>query len=63
MLNNNPLQTMAQLKQYMNDFNGNPQEMGMRKIQEAHLNQQQLNALQQQANYIYSLAEKFGLIK
>lgn len=62
-MQNNPMQMMQMLKQFMSIFNGNPKEEAMRRIQEAGLNQQQLNQLQAQANSIYATAQKMGLIK
>ena len=61
--NMNPMQMMQNLKQFASGIQGNPQEIAMKKIQEAGLNQQQLNQLQQQANSIYAMAQQFGIFK
>lgn len=62
-MQNNPMMMLQQLKQFMGSFNGNPQEEAMKKIQAAGLNQNQLNQLQAQANTIYAMAQKMGIIK
>lgn len=55
---------MQQFQQFMNGYKGgNPEQMGRQMIQQANLNQQQLNKLQTTANMIYGMAQKFGIFK
>ncbi len=51
------------LKSFMSGFKGDPEQEARKMIQQAGLNQQQLNQLQSQANNIYSMAQQFGLFK
>lgn len=59
----NPIQMMQQLKGFMDGYKGNPQEDAMKMIQQAGLNQNQLNQLQSQANNIYQMGKQMGLFK
>lgn len=59
----NPMEIMQQLKTFMGGYKGDPEQEARQMIQQAGLNQQQLNQLQSQANSIYAMAQKFGLIK
>lgn len=63
MQNNNPMQMMQQFQQFMSGYKGNPQQDAMQMIQSANLNQNQLNKIQSAANMIYSMAQKFGILK
>lgn len=59
----NPMEIMQQLKSFMSGYKGDPEQEARKMIQQAGLNQQQLNQLQSQANSIYAMAQQFGLIK
>lgn len=63
MQNNNPMQMMQQFRQFMSGYKGNPQQEAMQMIQNANLNQNQLNKIQGAANMIYGMAQKFGILK
>lgn len=64
---NNPMQMMQMLSQFIDGKNGinagNAEQIGRQMIQNANLNQSQLNKLQNGANMIYGMAQKFGIIK
>lgn len=63
----NPIQVMQMFSQFTNGRNGldvnNAEQMGRQVIQQANLNQRQLNKLQTTANMIYAMAQKFGIFK
>ena len=59
----NPTEMMQQLKNFISGYNGNPEQEARQIIQQSGLNQNQLNQLQSQANNIYAMAQKFGIIK
>lgn len=56
-------QAIMQLISFMNNYKGNPKEDAMKAIQNAGLNQQQLNELQNQANALYAMGRQMGFIK
>ena len=64
---NNPVQLMQMFGQFTNGQNGlnvnNAEQMGRQVIQRANLNQVQLNKIQNMANMLYGMAQKFGMIK
>ena len=64
---NNPMQIMQMLNQFADGRNGlnvnNAEQMGRQVLQQANLNQNQLNKLQQSANMIYGMAQRFGIFK
>lgn len=62
-MQNNPMQIMQQLNSFASGFKGNPEQEGRQLLQKANLNQNQLNKLQNTANMIYSMAQKFGVLK
>lgn len=66
-MSNNPMQMMQMLSQFMNGNNGlnigNAEQIGRQLIQNSNLNQNQLNKLQNGANMIYGMAQKFGIFK
>lgn len=61
------MQIMQMLSQFMNGGNGininNAEQIGRQRIQQANLNQKQLNQLQSSANMVYSMAQRFGILK
>lgn len=64
---NNPVQLMQMFGQFTNGQNGlnvnNAEQMGRQVLQRANLNQVQLNKIQNMANMLYGMAQKFGMIK
>lgn len=58
---------MQMLKQFISGSNGlnqaNAEQIGRQMIQNANLNQAQLNKIQNGANMIYGMAQKFGILK
>lgn len=64
---NNPMQLMQMLSQFTNGANGlnvnNAEQKGREILQQANLNQNQLNKIQQMANMVYGMAQKFGIIR
>lgn len=61
---NNPMEIISELKQFMNNYQGNnAKDEFMQIIQQKGLNQNQLNDLQNQANYIYQVGQMMGLFK
>lgn len=62
-MQNNPAQLMQMLNQFATGYKGNPEQQARQLIQQANLNQSQLNKLQNSANMIYGMAQRFGLIK
>lgn len=63
MQNQNPIQMMQQLKQYMSNYKGNPEQEARQMIANAGLNQKELNALQSTANMLYGMGKQMGFIK
>lgn len=59
----NPMQMMQQLKDYMTNYRGNPEQEARQMIAQAGLDQKQLNDLQKTANMIYGMAQMMGFIK
>ena len=59
----NPMQMMQQLKQYINNYQGNAEQEARQKIANAGLNQKQLNELQSTATMIYNMGKQMGFIK
>lgn len=59
----NPMQMIQMLSRFASGYKGDPQKEAMAKIQEAGLNQQQLNQLQNQANQLYQIGKQFGVFK
>lgn len=61
------MQMMQMFNQFINSNNGlnvsNAEQIGREMIQKANLNQSQLNKLQNGANMIYGMAQKFGIIR
>lgn len=57
------MQMMQQLKEYMTNYRGNPEQEARQKIANAGLSQKQLNDLQKTANMIYSMGQMMGFIK
>lgn len=51
----NPAQLMQQLQRFSQGLRGNPQQMVQQIIQSGRVPQDQLNAIQQQANQIYQM--------
>lgn len=66
-MQNNPMQLMQMFSQFADGRNGlnvnNAEQMGRQVLQQANLNQKQLNQLQSSANMLYGMAQKFGLIR
>lgn len=60
---NNPQQLMQMFNQFATGYKGNPEQEARQLIQQANLNQAQLNKLQNSANMIYGMAQRFGLLK
>ena len=60
---NNPAQLMQMLNQFTSGYRGNAEQEARQLIQQANLNQSQLNKLQNSANMIYGMAQRFGLLK
>lgn len=63
---NNPMQLIQTLNQFLGmnpDLNtSNAQEIGEKLIQQANLSQTELNKIQNGANMIFKMAQRFGLI-
>ena len=61
------MQIMQMLNQFIDGSNGlnvnNAEQMGRQMIQQANLNQNQLNKLQSSANMIYGMAKRFGIFR
>lgn len=61
------MQLMQMLSQFIDGRNGlnvsNAEQRGREIIQQANLNQNQLNKIQNAANMVYGMAQKFGIIK
>jgi hypothetical protein len=49
--------------QFITGYKGNPEQEARQMIQNANLNQAQLNKIQSSANMIYGMAQKFGIFK
>lgn len=62
-MQNNPAQLMQMFSQFMERYKGNPEQEARLKIQQANLNQAQLNKIQNSANMIYGMAQRFGILK
>ena len=62
-MQNNPLQLMQMFSQFITGYKGNPEQEARQMIQNANLNQAQLNKIQSSANMIYGMAQKFGIFK
>lgn len=64
---NNPLQIIQTLNQFLgmnpNLNTMNAPEIGQQIIQQANLSQKDLNKIQNGANMIFNMAQRFGLIK
>lgn len=64
---NNPMQIIQSLNQFLGmnpDLNtSNAQEIGQKLIQQANLNQTELNKIQNMANMLYGIAQKFGIFR
>lgn len=57
----NPMQMMGQIKQFANQLQGNPEQLGRQAIQ--GMNQRELNKLQKEASDLYFLARQMGIMK
>lgn len=57
------MQMIQMLNQFASNYKGNPEQEARQAIQNANLNQAQLNKLQTTANMIYGMAQKFGILK
>lgn len=66
-MTNNPIELMQMLNQFTDGSNGlntqNAEQRGRMIIQQANLNQSQLNKIQSMANMIYGMAQRFGILK
>ena len=62
-MQNNPVQIMQMLSQFVTGYRGNPEQEARQMLQSANLNQTQLNKIQQSANMIYGMAQRFGIFK
>lgn len=61
---NNPMEIISELRQFMNNYQGNnAKEEFMQIIQQKGFNQNQLNDLQNQASYIYQVGQMMGLFR
>ena len=58
---NNPMQMLNEFMKFKNSFQGDPQATVQELIKSGQLSQQQLNALQQQAQQLQSFASSMGL--
>lgn len=63
----NPNEIMQMLTKFTDGSNGlnvfNAEQTGREIIQKANLNQNQLNMIQQSANMVYGMAQRFGILK
>lgn len=58
------IQTLNQFLGMNPDLNtSNAQEIGQKLIQQANLNQTELNKIQNMANMLYGMAQKFGIFR
>lgn len=61
------MQIMQMLNQFIDGSNGlninNAEQIGRQMIQQANMNQNQLNKLQSSANMIYGMAKRFGIFR
>lgn len=58
------IQTLNQFLGMNPDLNtSNAQEIGQKLIQQANLNQTELNKIQNMANMLYGIAQKFGIFR
>lgn len=61
------MQIIQSLNQFLGmnpDLNtSNAQEIGQKLIQQANLNQTELNKIQNMANMLYGMAQKFGIFR
>lgn len=61
------MQIIQSLNQFLGmnpDLNtSNAQEIGQKLIQQANLNQTELNKIQNMANMLYGIAQKFGIFR
>lgn len=62
-MTNNPMQIAQMLQSFMGGYKGNAEQEGRQMIQNANLNQSQLNKLQNAVNMIYRIAQRFGILK
>ena len=60
---NNPMQTINDLKNFMNNYRGNAQQQATQAIRDSGMNQQELNELQRKANELYNQFQNMGLIQ
>lgn len=58
---NNPMQMLNEFMRFKNSFQGDPQATVQELIKSGQMSQQQLNALQQQAQQLQSFASSMGL--
>lgn len=58
---NNPMQMLNEFMKFKNSFQGDPQATVQELIKSGQMSQQQLNALQQQAQQLQSFASSMGL--
>ena len=58
---NNPMQMLNEFMRFKNSFQGDPQATVQELIKSGQMSQQQLNALQQQAQQLQSFASAMGL--
>ena len=58
---NNPMQMLNEFMKFKNSFQGDPQAAVQELIKSGQMSQQQLNALQQQAQQLQSFASSMGL--
>lgn len=58
---NNPMQMLNEFMKFKNAFQGDPQATVQELIKSGQMTQQQLNALQQQAQQLQNFASSMGL--
>lgn len=58
---NNPMQMLNEFMKFKNSFQGDPQATVQELIKSGQMTQQQLNALQQQAQQLQNFASSMGL--
>lgn len=66
-MSQNPMELMQMLSQFADGSNGlnvnNAEQRGRQILQQANLNQSQLNKIQSMANMLYGMARTFGILK